>query len=134
MNKIESKIGKLEYKDEQIYTFLADFNNFEDLIPEERVSDWSSDGESCSFRVEGLGNAGLKFVEKQPFELLKISSDDTTPLSFMMWIQLKALSENQTAVKITIEPEISVIMMGMVKKPLKDFVDMLVDQMSTLKF
>ena len=134
MAKIESKIAKIKSPDNKIYAFLADFNNFENLIPADKVKDWKSDGETCSFNVDGIGNAGLKFVEKEEFTLLKITSDGSTPISFFMWIQLKSVDENETAVKITIDPQVNVMMMGMVKKPLKEFVDMLIDRMIEMEF
>ena len=134
MAKIESKIEKIKAQDSKIYNFLADFNNFENLIPPDRVKNWESDGESCTFNVDGIGNAGLKFVEKEEFKLLKITSDGSTPISFLMWIQLKPVDENETAVKITIDPQVNAMMMGMVKKPLKEFVDMLIDRMTEMEF
>ncbi len=134
MAKIESKIEKIKAQDSKIYNFLADFNNFENLIPPDKVKNWESDGESCTFNVDGIGNAGLKFVEKEEFKLLKITSDGSTPISFLMWIQLKPVDENETAVKITIDPQVNAMMMGMVKKPLKEFVDMLIDRMTEMEF
>lgn len=134
MAKIESKIGKIKSKDQKIYTFLADFNNFRDIIPADKIQDWKSDGESCSFRIDGIGNAGLRFIEKTEFSVLKITSEGGSPVSFLMWIQLKEIEEDTTAVKITIDPKVNVMMMGMVKKPLKEFVDMLVDKMTEMEF
>jgi len=134
MSKIESRVGKIANSDEKIFTFLSDFNNFEKLIPEDKVKNWQSDKESCSFTVDGVGSAGLKIVEKEPFQTIKIASAEGTPLNFMLWIQLKKLEENDTRVKITIEPKVNAMMMPMIKGPLKNFVDMLVEQMEKLSF
>ena len=130
MGKIESKIGKIKDTDQKIYTFLSDFNNFEHLIPKDRVKDWSSD--SCSFTVDGIGNIGLRVTEKEEFKLIKVSSEGKSPIAFLMWIQLKQEGENPTHVKITVEPQVNIALMGMVKKPLKDFVDMLIDKLEEL--
>ena len=134
MGKIESKIGSVNDSDQKIYTFLSDFNNFEQLIPEERVKDWSADIDSCSFTVDGIGNIGLRIIEKDEFKLIKVSSEGKSPVDFLMWIQLIMKEENHTHVKITVEPQVNIALMGMVKKPLKDFVDMLVDKLEQLSF
>jgi hypothetical protein len=134
MSKIESRIGVLKYKDENIFRFISNFNNFESLIPADRVKNWKSDEESCSFYVEGLGNAGLRIIEKEEFKTLKITSEEGTPVSFLLWFQLKKVEEADTRIKVTIEPKLNAMMMAMVKNPLQNFVDMLVDQMEQLKF
>ncbi len=134
MAKIESKIGKLDYKDEIIYRFLSDFNNFEDIVPKDKVSDWQSDTDSCSFKVEGIGSAGMRISEKEPFKLIKISSQADSPVSFTMWIQLKMKTESDTRVKITVEPKVNAFMMPMVKSPLKKFADILIERLEEMDF
>jgi len=133
MAKIESKITKSEISDEKLFAFVTDFNNFENLLPEDKIKDWSSDGDSCAFTIDGLGSAGLRIIEKEPFKMIKITSEGKTPLHFYMWIQLKKIAENDTRIKITIDPQINMMMMAVVKGPLKEFVDMLADRMSDLK-
>ncbi|MCK4921957.1 MAG: SRPBCC family protein [Bacteroidales bacterium] len=134
MAKIESKIGNIVNTDSKIYEFLSNFNNFEQLIPAEKVKNWTSDGESCSFTVDGIGSAGLRIIEKEEFKLIKISSEGKSPISFLMWIQLKQVKENDTKVKITVDPQVNIALMGMVKKPLKEFADMLIDRLEQISF
>lgn len=132
MGKIESKITKSEHSDEKLYAFVTDFNNFGSLIPEDKIKNWQSDVDSCSFTIDGIGSAGLKIIEKEPNNLVKITSEGSSPVNFLMWIQLKKVGENDTRIKITIDPQINMMMMTMVKKPLKEFVDMLAERMSAL--
>jgi len=132
MTKIESKITKTEVSSEKLFSFVSDFNNFESIIPADRVKNWEADEESCSFTIEGIGSAALRIIEKEPNNMVKITSEGQTPISFMMWVQLKELAENDTRIKITIDPQINMMMMSMVKKPLKQFVDMLAERMSEM--
>ena len=99
--KIESRIGKSSSSDKQIYGFITDFNNFKSLVPADRVSQWESSAEQCSFRVDPVGKATLKIVEKTPFSLVKIASvPDFSTYNFTIWIQLKKVDEIDTRVKI----------------------------------
>jgi carbon monoxide dehydrogenase subunit G len=134
MSKIESKTGRVKQSDEKIYNFLSDFNNFKHLIPPDKVKNWSSTSDSCRFSVDGIGEAGLKIIEKTPFSLIKISADGNTPINFFLWIQIKKIEENVSGIRIVIEPEVNAMMMMMVKGPLQNFVDMLVDQFEKVSF
>jgi len=132
MTKIESKIGRISKPDEKIYNFLSDFNNFQHLIPPDKVKNWNSSNDSCNFTVDGIGDAGMKIIEKTPFSLIKITSDGKTPISFFLWIQIKKIDENTTGIKIVLEPQVNQMIFMMVKGPLQNFVDMLVDQLEKL--
>lgn len=133
--KIESKIGKSEHSDEQIYVFITDFRNFQNIIPREKVSDWEADQDSCSFKIDPVGKMSMKVIEKEPNKLIKVSSDpEISQYNFKMWIQIKALEPNDTRIKITIEPEVNKMLLPMVKSPLKQFVDSLVEKIETFDF
>jgi carbon monoxide dehydrogenase subunit G len=134
MSKIESKIGHLKQSDEKIYNFLSDFNNFQHLIPADKVKNWSATSDSCTFTVDGIGDAGLKIIEKSPFSLIKVTSEGKTPISFFLWIQIKKIGEKDSDLKIVIEPKVNPMIMMMVKGPLQNFVDMMVDQLEKMAF
>ena len=134
MSKIESKIGVISQPADKIYNYISNFNNFKSLIPEDKVKDFESTEETCRFRVEGIGQAGLKIIEKDPPKLVKISSDEHTSFDFLLWIQIKEVGENDSRIKITTEAKLNPMVATMVKKPLKNFVDTLVDQAEKLSF
>jgi len=134
MSKIESRIGIIPSPDVKVFNFLSDFTNFSNLIPPGKLSNWKATQDSCSFMVEGLGQAGLRIIEKIPNNLIKISSDSNTPLNFYLRIEINPKSTNSCEVKIIIEPDVNPLIRGMIKAPLQGFVDMLVDQMEKMKF
>ena len=133
--KIESKIGKSEHSDQDIYAFISDFNNFRELIPADKVSHWESTEDQCSFQVDPLGRIGLEIIEKKPSSLLKMASlRSYSNHQFNIWIQLKSLGEKDTRVKITIEPQVNKMLITMIKGPLKKFVDGLVAKIESFEF
>ena len=134
MPKIESRVGKINASEKKIFTFLSDFNNFRNLIPQERVKDWESTEETCSFSVEGLGRFSLRIIEKEPHKLIKIASDDQTPVSFLLWTQIKEVEENDSRLKISVDVNVNPFMAVMIKNPLQTFVDTLIDQAEKLTF
>ena len=133
--KIESKIGKSASSDQQIYAFISNFHNFKDLLPADKVSGWESSEEKCSFQVDPLGRTGLIIVEKNPYSLVKMSSDpEFSSYQFNIWIQLKKVAEDDTRIKITIEPLVNKMMMPMLKIPLKKLADGIIDKMENFDF
>ncbi len=133
--KIESKIGKSAYNDLQIYNFVTDFNNFKDLIPEGKVTGWESSEDQCSFNVDPLGRTGLRIIDKTPSSVVKIGSrPEFSSYQFTIWIQLKKVAENDTRIKITIEPQVSKMLLPMIKGPLKKFADGMINKIETFDF
>lgn len=133
--KIESRIGKSASTDKQIYDFITDFNNFRDLLPEDKVTGWESSVDRCSFHVDPVGRTGLQIIQKEPYSLVKIASiPEFSSYQFTIWIQLKQLAEKDTRVKITIEPQVNAMLLPMIKSPLKKFADSLVDKIETFSF
>lgn len=133
--KIESRIGKSANSAEQIYDFITDFNNFRTLLPADRVTDWESSGDRCSFKVDPVGRTGLQIIEKEPYSLVKIESvPEFSNYQFTIWIQLKEVADNDTRARITIEPQVNVMLLPMIKGPLKNFVDGLIDKLESFKF
>jgi carbon monoxide dehydrogenase subunit G len=134
MPKIESRTGKIRASEEKIYTFLSNFNNFRKLIPEDKVKNWESTEDTCSFNVEGIGRFGLRIIEKDPNKLIKITSDDKTPVSFFLWTQIKEVENDDSRLRITVEVNVNPIMAAMIKSPLQTFVDSLIDQAEKLTY
>ena len=134
MIKLESKIGKINNTEENTYNFLSDFNNFKELIPEDKIRDWESTEDSCSFAVEGIGGASMQIIEKQPYGLIKVLSNVNNNIDFNFWIQLKQAGENNTRIKLTIKADINPMMQMLVKRPLQTFLDSLIEQLEKLEF
>lgn len=126
---IESKTGKVDSSAEKIYTFLSDFTHFEHLIPQDKIENWQANEEECSFSVKGVGQFGMKIIEKEPFKLVKVANTPKVPFDFFLWIQLKELAENDTRIKITIKAYLNPMLKMVAKKPLQQMVDTIVDQL-----
>ena len=130
MSKYTSKVGKINKSDQLIYSFLTDFNNLKSVVPEDKVKNFEATEDTCKFNIEGVGQAGLKIIEKEPNKLIKITSDGKSPFSFFFWIQLKPMEEeeNTTAVRLTIDANLNPMMKMMVGKHLQKGIDSIVDQ------
>jgi carbon monoxide dehydrogenase subunit G len=132
--KLESKVGKISHQDKVIYNFLSNFDNFKSMLPPDKVKNFSSDGDSCKFTIDMIGETGFKIIEKEPYKLIKLSSIDQSKFAFKLWIQLKDLGENTTAIKLTMDVELNPMLEMMAKKPLQNFLDTLVEQLEKIQY
>ena len=48
MTRIESKQVDIAKPAAQVYAFLQDMNNFQQLLPQDRISEWKSHDTTCS--------------------------------------------------------------------------------------
>ncbi len=134
MSKVESKTGKINLPNERIYDFLSDFNNFSSILPPGKVQNWSAGTDSCRFTVEGIGDASLRITDKNPHSLIQITADPPTPISFLLSLYLKKIDSSSTEINIVLEPDANPLVMAMLKAPLQEFVDKLIDQAETIVF
>lgn len=134
MLKAESRIGTVKHSGGKIYEFLCDFRNYEKLIPEGKVRNWEADKDSCHFSVDGLGETGIRLVEKEPFQLIKFTGDGPYSIDFFMWVQIKEAGENDSRVRLTLQADMNAMMSSMVKTPVKEFLDMMMNYLEKLDY
>lgn len=133
--KIESKIGRSSHSEEAIYAFLTDLRNFSGLVPADKIKDWAAGEDHCSFRIDPVGSIGMKILEKEPYKLVKIISDpERSSQKFMLWLQIKAVEEGDTRLKITIEPDMNRMMLSMIKGQIQKALDTVMDHVEGFNF
>lgn len=132
--KIESKVGKLNGSIEKAYNFLSDFKNFSHLIPADKIKNWQATEDNCSFTIEGIGEAGLRIIEKNPFSLIKISGAEGSKINFTFWIQLKEVATDNGRIKLTLKADMNPMLKMIASKPIQNFIDSLVDQLGKMPF
>lgn len=129
MTKYESRIGKINHPAENIYRFITDFRNFKQFLPGDKITDWQAEEDSCSFKIEGLGKAGLKILETDPPKTIKITGEGMDKLDFYLWIQLKEMNPDDTRVKVTLKADLNPMLKMVAGKPIEQFLEMLVGRM-----
>ena len=116
------------------FLFFSNLNHIEPLIPKEKLSSWEFQEDSCRLGITGIGEIRLRILEKEPSKCIKLGSGEDSTYDFTLWIQLKQLSEKDTRVKLTLHANLNPFVQGMAKKPLQNFVDTLVERMSTIQY
>ncbi|PWE01162.1 SRPBCC family protein [Marinilabilia rubra] len=127
MTRFESSVKSIPYPASRIYGMLSDFDNFESLLPSDKVKNWESQGDSCRFEVEGIGPVGLKIIDREEPKTIKFTADGKVPFNFFLWIQLKEVEDEDTKLKLTLDAELNPMIKMVAQKPLKKFLGLLAD-------
>ena len=131
MTRIESKQVRIDRPAQEIYAFLQDMDHFQQLLPQDRISDWKSDGRSCSFKVQGAATIGLELNGGTPNSLVRMKSTDRSPFPFTLDVHL-AENGGVTEAHQIFEAELNPFIKMMVEKPLKNLFDHIADKMVEL--
>jgi hypothetical protein len=130
MTRIESKSVMIKRSAEHVYAFASDLNNFEQLLPKDRITDFKSDVDSCSFKISGMATIGLKKKEEHPPNRLVLESTES-PFSFTLDIHIENQGEEVKAYQIA-NVDLNPMMKMMVQKPLTNLFDHIADRLNSI--
>jgi len=130
MTTYESDIKAISSNEEVVFGILSDLKNLEKVKEnpslKDKAQDLEFDSDSCSFVVEGFGKMGFRVLEREPFKTIKLVSVNA-PVEVSVWIQLKAVAENDTRMKLTVKADLPMMIKMMVDKKLKEGVNSIAD-------
>lgn len=145
-NKYVSDVKIISHSQETVFNYLSNFENLStfvnegllqkvsEQIPQIKISDFTSDKDSCSFRIAGFGLAGIRIVEREPFKTIKIESSGSLPLSIILWIQLLPVEDYQCKIRLTLDADMNMMIKMMVGKKLEEGINQLADVLARLPY
>ncbi|MDR1557489.1 MAG: SRPBCC family protein [Tannerellaceae bacterium] len=136
MTEFVSDIKAVPYNDERIFGMLSDLSNLErikDRIPQDKLKDFVSDSDSCSFSVDPVGKISFRIIDREPNKTIKFTAVHS-PVPLDLWIQLKQVAENDTRMKLTVRAELNPFIKPMVSKPLQDAIEKISTLLASLPY
>lgn len=129
MTRIESDVKLVNRSAESVFTQLSNFNNFENLMPEQ-VTNWTSSEDECNFTIAGMATLGMKIVEKNPHSLIKVTRNGKAPFDFNLDCSIKETSPETCEVQLAFDADLNPMLKMMAVKPLTNFLNLLVGRLS----
>lgn len=115
---------------------LSDLSHLESVrsrIPEDKIKDFTFDSDSLSVDVAPVGKIRLRIVNREEPKCIKFETEQS-PVPFNFWIQLLPVSETSCKMKLTIKAELNPFIKGMVKKPLEEGLEKIVDTLQIINY
>jgi len=107
---------------EVIFTFLADMNNHEQLMPKDDISEWRSTADEASFTIRNMIKLLLKIDERTPNSEIKIIPAEKPPFEMELKWTLTHV-ENGTEVLFVIAADLNMMMKMVASGPLQKLAD-----------
>lgn len=133
MTNIASKKVEVNNSAENVFNFLADFNNFEKLMPKDKISNWTSNSNECSFEINGMSSIGMKIQETSPYTSLRLVSHGKNPFSFTLDVKLEKTEKDCVISQMIFSGDINPFLKLVVEKPLTNFFNQLVENLGQVK-
>lgn len=146
--RVVSDIQKIDSPIADVYSFLSDFSKIGKLIetarqmgagqqmPEisDKIENVVTTEDTCTFLVKGLGEMGVRIVEREEPKLIKLEGDGSVPFNFEVWIQLLDNGPYDTRLRITIEADLNMMMKMLLKGKLEKGINQLAEGLSKIPY
>jgi len=119
--QIISQEVEIQATTDQILDFVAISSNIEKLLPKEKISDFTSTENSCSFKVQGGIIISLIQAGRENNKLY-LKSGDKAPFPFNLIVHVES-SNNGCKGHIEFNGEVNAFLKMMVEKPLSALFD-----------
>lgn len=120
MTTIESK-GIVNAPIEQVYNFLEDCNNHEQLQPE-NIYNWVSTKDEASFTIQNMAKLALKIDKRTPNSEILLLPKGDVPFDVSISWKLNEL-ESGTEATLTLKAELNMMLKMIASGPLQKLVD-----------
>ena len=119
---------KLSSSAETVFKYLEDFNNLNQLIPVDKISDWKSDFDNCSFKIQNAATIALKKESVEPNSKINIVSGEGAPFKFTLVAHIEEDGSGSNA-HLVFDGEINPFLKMMVVKPLENLFNFMTERL-----
>lgn len=106
----------------EVYTFLADLNNHQQLMPE-NIYNWSSTADEARFTIQNMAKLAIKISSRvENREIAAIPSEEAPFALELKWL-LNDLGNGSTEAKHLISAELNMMMKMLASGPLQKLAD-----------
>ncbi|MFT5821982.1 MAG: hypothetical protein ACI8ZM_003238 [Crocinitomix sp.] len=127
---IESNKVTINASQEVVYTFLTDFNNIKELLPQDKISDWSATVDQCSFKIQNAAIIPLVKESVIAHNKINIKSGEKAPFPFTLEVFINPLEGGEGCeAYMQFEGEINAFLKMMVVKPLTNLFNFMAKRM-----
>jgi carbon monoxide dehydrogenase subunit G len=132
-SNFESRTGTVSCSAEEVFNFVTDIRNFEQFLPEGTINNLVADKESCSFNVAMIGKVSFRLTEKKQFSRVEFEGDALSKEDFRLILDIIDDGTNPVKVKVFVNAVLNPMLKMMAKKPIQQFLEMLVVEMENFR-
>jgi carbon monoxide dehydrogenase subunit G len=115
----------------EVYAFLADLNNHQQLMPE-NIYNWSSTTDEARFTIQNMAKLALKVSSRTENEEIVIVPSEEAPFAVELKWSLKDNGDNTTEATHTISADLNMMMKMLASGPLQKLADHQTGKLQTI--
>lgn len=115
-----------------IFEFLTDFRNFKNIMPEDKVENFESDNNGCSFNIRGVTPLKVKLKSKSPYSKIVFESEGLAKFNFLLETTLIGEATSRGECNVKLHGDINPFIKVMAEKPLTQLVNTMALKLSQL--
>ena len=128
--KLETSKIEVKKSQKELFEFLTDLKNFEQLMPE-NTEKFEVDGDSFIFGLKGMPEIRLVLKEKNEFDKIILGAA-SSKLPFTLTANITEIDENTAETSLNFEGDFNPMMAMMIKNPLQKFINTLSENIEQL--
>lgn len=128
MTRIESKHLVIPKTAQEVFDYLIDLKNIENLLPKDKISNFTANEKQFGFKITGAIPVELAINETKPGELLQLKTTSNNSFQFTLNINIVDQGANCEVFQVC-DADINTFMKMMVEKPLSALFDYMVDRL-----
>mgnify|MGYP001260682652 FL=1 len=105
-----------------VYTFLADLNNHQQLMPE-NIYNWSSTTDEAAFTIQNMAKLAIKVSSRIPNQEIVAIPSAEAPFDLELKWELKDVGNDTTEATHTISAELNMMLKMLASGPLQQLAD-----------
>ncbi|MEM6894325.1 MAG: SRPBCC family protein [Bacteroidota bacterium] len=117
--------------DKELFEFLSDVKNYEQLMPDTIETFAVIDENTFRFILRGMPEIYLRIMEQLPHEKVVLAAP-SKKLSFDLTIGIEALDESSSEFEMDFQGKFNTMMAMMIKRPITNFMETLSANLSNL--
>ncbi len=116
-----------------LYNYLIDFNNFKNILPEDKVENFECSGDTCSFNIKGVTALTVRISEKIPNTSIKYQTEGLAKFNFILEAKFEGDAESLGKCNVQLHGDMNPFIKVMAEKPLTQLVNTMSVKLSQLK-
>lgn len=136
MTEFVSDTKIIPYSNSDIFRVLSDLRNLElvkEMIPEDKIKDFSFDMDTVSFTVDSIGKVTFIVTQRDP-ENTVVFKSVRLPFEVFMEIHLLSSAEKETEFLMKVKSDLNPFMKGLVERPMKEAVEKISGALANLPY
>ena len=106
----------------EVYSFLADLNNHQQLMPD-NIYNWSSTKDEARFTIQNMAKLALKVSTLVENKEISIIPSEKAPFDVELKWTLTGKGDGATEAKLTISADLNMMMKMLASEPLQKLAD-----------